>query len=1023
MSKLQLLITIIALCWGQAYAQIPEPENGVHTENQTITLMNAHIVVSADEVIERGTMVIKDGIIQQVGLAIIPPRDAVKIDMKGYTLYPSFIDMYATDGVEALTYKPVDKSPQLNSLKEGPYYWNQAIHPEVDAVTRYKKELFKSREKFIEQGFGAVATHSADGILRGTSVFLTIGDKKEAQVIRSQAANHYSFSKGASRQTYPSSQMGAIALIKQFYYDAFWYQSQKENNPTQLDNVSIEKAWENIELPQVFEAKDKLEILRIYRTASDAGLLDHVKQLVIKGGGDAFERVEEIKKTGAALIIPVHFPKPFDMTDPYLSRFVSLATLKDWELRPYNAYILNKNNVPFSFTTDGLKDKSSFLNQIRKTIKHGLPKNEALRALTSNPSAFLGASEQIGTLEAGKIANFLVVKGDLFEDGEVYENWIRGDRKRIKDIGRVDIRGTYNLNINKVVYKWDIKGSVEKPTGQLETYVWKTDSITGQKTSDTVNIKTHLKFNELQLSMSFLEKEGNYNGVLQLSGTYNPTLGAFHGRVRLPNSEWADWSAIRNEKFKEKKEKFKLKIDTSALASLRYPNMAYGFDTLPESQTYFIKNATIWTNEEAGVLKNANLLIQDGKIKSVNSNFTRIPNNAITIDATGKHVTAGIIDEHSHIAISKGVNEAGQSISAEVSIGDVVRSNDINIYRQLAGGVTASQLLHGSANPIGGRSALIKLKWGFTPEEMLIDNAPGFIKFALGENVKQSNWGDQNTIRYPQTRMGVEQVFYDAFLRARVYDEKWNAYNSLSDKKKLATTTPRRDLELEVLAEILNKERFITCHSYIQSEINMLMHVADSMGFTLNTFTHILEGYKMAEKMKEHGAGASTFADWWAYKFEVNDAIPYNAAILHKMGVVTAINSDDAEMGRRLNQEAAKAVKYGGISEEDALKMVTLNPAKLLHLDDRMGSVKEGKDADIVIWSDHPLSIQAKAEKTFVDGLLLYDINRSVRLYERDQKERNRIIQKMMEEQKKGVATRQPVERKHPHYHCDTIEW
>ena len=193
MSKLQLLITIIALCWGQAYAQIPEPENGVHTENQTIALMNAHIVVSADEVIERGTMVIKDGIIQQVGLAIIPPRDAVKIDMKGYTLYPSFIDMYATDGVEALTYKPVDKSPQLNSLKEGPYYWNQAIHPEVDAVTRYKKELFKSREKFIEQGFGAVATHSADGILRGTSVFLTIGDKKEAQVIRSQAANHYSF--------------------------------------------------------------------------------------------------------------------------------------------------------------------------------------------------------------------------------------------------------------------------------------------------------------------------------------------------------------------------------------------------------------------------------------------------------------------------------------------------------------------------------------------------------------------------------------------------------------------------------------------------------------------------------------------------------------------------------------------------------------------------------------------------------------------------------------------------------------
>ena len=1023
MTKLYLFIVFIAFIQSSVLAQIPEPANGVSTDHQPIALVNAKIVVSSEQVIDRGTIVIKDGIIQQVGLAVIPPRDAVKIDLKGYTIYPSFIDIYATEGMEKTIYKQTGRRPQLNTLKEGPFYWNQAIHPEVDAVSQYKEELFKTKDDYIEQGFGSISTHAADGIMRGTAVLTTIGKTDQPQVIQSQSAQHYAFSKGSSKQTYPTSQMGAIALIKQFFYDAFWYQKQKEVNPTHLDNISIERGIDNLRLPQIFEAKNKLEILRVYRTALDAGLMDHVNKLIIKGGGDSYERIDEIKATGASLIIPVNYPKAYDMTDPYLSRFVSLASLKDWELRPYNAYILHKNKVPFSFTTDGLKGKKSFLKNIRKSIQHGLPKEAALRALTQTPAEMLEVSNQIGTLETGKIANFLVVKGDLFEDGEIYENWVRGERIVLKDKDRLDIRGTYNLNINKVVYQWKIKGTTEKPKSSLETFVWKTDSITGEKKSDTLKIEPKIAFEQLQISMSFIEKEGNYDGVLQLSGTYNPNLGAFHGRVKLPNGDWADWSAIRNEKYDGKKDKKVMTIDTSALSTLTYPNMAYGFDSLPEAGSFFIKNATIWTNTDAGVLKNANLLITDGKIASVNSNLTRIPNDAITIDGTGKHVTCGIIDEHSHIAISKGVNEAGQSITAEVSIGDVVRSNDINIYRQLAGGVTASQLLHGSANPIGGRSALVKLKWGFSPEEMLIDDAPGFIKFALGENVKQTNWGDHNTIRYPQTRMGVEQVFYDAFLRAKAYDAEWNHYNALSDKKKNQITPPRRDLELEVLAEILKKERFITCHSYIQSEINMLMHVADSMGFTLNTFTHILEGYKVADKMKAHGAGASTFADWWAYKYEVNEAIPYNAAILHKMGIVTAINSDDAEMGRRLNQEAAKVVKYGGISEEDAWKMVTLNPAKLLHLDDRMGSVEKGKDADIVIWSDNPLSIQAKAEKTFVDGILLYDINRSVALHSRDQKERNRIIQKMLEEQKNGAETRKPVERKNPHYHCDSIEW
>ncbi|NQX92194.1 MAG: amidohydrolase family protein, partial [Flavobacteriales bacterium] len=356
-----------------------------------------------------------------------------------------------------------------------------------------------------------------------------------------------------------------------------------------------------------------------------------------------------------------------------------------------------------------------------------------------------------------------------------------------------------------------------------------------------------------------------------------------------------------------------------------------------------------------------------------------------TLDAKGKDVTPGIIDEHSHIAITRGVNEGTQASSAEVSIQHSVNSEDINIYRQLSGGVTTSQLLHGSANPIGGQSAIIKLRWGMSPQEMLFDEAAPFIKFALGENVKQSNWGDYQRQRFPQTRMGVEQVFYDHFVRAREYGEAWEKYNTAmanltrkQKRKKEFPTAPRVDLELQTLWEILERERFISCHSYRQDEINMLMHVADSMGFTLNTFTHILEGYKLADKMAEHGAGGSTFSDWWAYKFEVKDAIPYNGAIMWEQGVVTAYNSDDAEMARRLNQEAAKAHKYGGVPQEEALKFVTLNPAKLLHIDHLVGSLKVGKHADLVIWSDNPLSIYAKAEQTFVDGRRFWDVNKDL---------------------------------------------
>ena len=389
------------------------------------------------------------------------------------------------------------------------------------------------------------------------------------------------------------------------------------------------------------------------------------------------------------------------------------------------------------------------------------------------------------------------------------------------------------------------------------------------------------------------------------------------------------------------------------------------------------------------------------------------------VDASEKHLTTGIVDEHSHLGASS-INEGGQNSSAEVTIEDVIEPDDVGLYRDLAGGVTTIQILHGSANPIGGRSAIIKLKWGETINNMLFKNADPFIKFALGENVKQSNWSSFS--RFPQTRMGVEQVFVDYFQRAKEYAKQWESYNRLSKKQKTKIKAPRYDIEMEVLAQILRGERFISSHSYVQSEINMLMKVAERFGFRVNTFTHILEGYKVADKMAEHGVGGSTFSDWWAYKNEVKDAIPYNGAIMHNAGVTVAFNSDDAEMSRRLNQEAAKAVKYGGVSEEEAWKFVTLNPAKLLHLDDRIGSIKVGKDADLVLWSDHPLSIYAKAEISMIEGVVYYDSSTLESQLEAVETEKRMLISQMLMEKEKGAITQAPPNPVKREFTCETLD-
>lgn len=968
------------------------PQNGVATSRAPYyALEHARIYVSPTEIIEDGTILIKGATIEKVGKRVNVPKNAVVIDCEGLTILPAFIDLSSDLGVTKAVPGNGGGYPQLETSKPGSYYWNESIHPEIDASQYYNADE-KSNQLYLDAGFGFAFTHQRDGIAQGQGALISLAKSEFYKPhLNMGSGSFYSFTKGVSRQSYPSSQMGSIALLRQALYDAKWYEANKQTDR----NLSLEALNQQWNTPSFFYTDDKWEILRAAKIANEFN-----RTFTYIGSGNEYGITQELKALSSSIILPINFPKAYDVTDPYVARQIPLSDLKHWEMAPYNPSILVENGIPICITMDGHKTAKEFWSHLREAVQHGLSVSEAIKALTLNPAKLIKADTKIGSLEVGKLASFTIYSCNPLESehAELLETWSLGERTIVHPFEDPQLAGTYSLLIGDRRFPLKIEAkSKDKFTASIEP-------PSSEKITVTIDVTG------TDITLQFGINDSVWKGSVNLRGKINHRLKIFEGEGMIPTGDWVKWHAVQKSKGKEAEQPEEKPFKADSLAVAWFPNMSYGFDSIPESHPLLFTNTTIWTNGSEGIVERGYVLVENGKITYAGTRKPNSPRGTIEIDGTGKHLTSGIIDEHSHIAISKGVNEGGQAISAEVSIADVVHPDDINIYRQLSGGVTAAQLLHGSANPVGGQSALIKLKWGYTPDEMLIDNAPKFIKFALGENVKQSNWGSQNSVRFPQTRMGVEQVYYDAFERARVYQQE----------KAKAGGKHRVDLELEVLSEILNKERFISCHSYVQSEINMLMHVADSLGFRINTFTHILEGYKVADKMAKHGAGGSTFSDWWAYKYEVNDAIPYNAKMMHDQGVVVAINSDDAEMGRRLNQEAAKAVKYGGMSQEDAWKMVTLNPAKLLHLDNRMGSVESGKDADLVLWSDNPLSVMAKVEYTVVDGVILYESSKDEALFQRNQAEKARIISKMLHANQSGEKT-EFVKKKKGHYHCNTI--
>lgn len=403
-----------------------------------------------------------------------------------------------------------------------------------------------------------------------------------------------------------------------------------------------------------------------------------------------------------------------------------------------------------------------------------------------------------------------------------------------------------------------------------------------------------------------------------------------------------------------------------------------------QAEEILIRNATVMTVSQ-GTIQNGSVLIRDGKIAAVGTQVSAAADARI-VDASGKWLTPGLVDCHSHIAADS-INEGGVNVSSMTGIRDVLNPSDFNIYRDLAGGVTTANVLHGSANPIGGKNAVIKLRWGKSEAALLFEGAKPGIKFALGENPKRPGtqpFGGSNQRRYPATRMGVEDVIRSAFGEARRYRQTWEDFRNKKAAGINPLLPPRRDLTLEPLVEILDGERLVHAHCYRADEILMLIRVAEDFGFRVATFQHVLEGFKVAREIAAHGAGASTFSDWWAYKVEAYDATPYNAAIMTRKGVLVSINSDSAEEARHLNQEAAKSMKYGGLSEDEALALVTLNPARQLQIADRVGSIEVGKDADLVLFNHYPLSVYAVPEQVYIDGELTFST-------EKDQQRRQRL--------------------------------
>ncbi len=965
------------------------PAVGIRQNTPSVhAFTNAKLIIAPGKVIEKGTLVIRNGVITAVGASVKVPADARVWDMTGMTISAGLIDSYSDIGVPK---KPQQGSGQMfgggqpqqpAAEARGEKHWNDNVLAAQNADELFSPDA-KAAEKLRGMGFTTAHVVPQKGIFRGSTSIFNLGDGTPNQLlVKSHVAQDVTFETSRG-DDYPNSLMGAIALIRQTFLDARWQHdamaaAMKHPDEPRPEFVADLAALEDAaaaKQPVMFESTDELSILRAARIAKEFSL-----KFWVRGTGSEYRRLTAVKQTGVPILLPLNFPDSPSVQTPEEALAVSLEDLRYWDEAPENPKKLLDAGVSVTLTTATLKDPGNFLSNLRKAIERGLPTMSALAALTTTPAKLFGIDKEVGTLDAGKMANFVVSEGELFaEKSKIRETWIDGKRYEVKPKADVDPRGTWQALLTNA--------PIDSLTVSLKG---EPDALQGSGKSKGKEVKfSTTSYSDLRLAFSFNGDSIGLKGVTRMSGTFG--ANKIIGTGELPDGKAFSWTASLKEAFKPEPDTSKPKPPTMSSFAPVYPPGAFGRSKIPSQPEHLIvRNATVWTSGPQGTIENGDVLIEHGKILKVGQHLSA-PSDAVSIDAKGKHVTAGLIDCHSHTAVAGAVNEGTQSITAEVRIGDVIDPDDISIYRQLAGGLTVANLLHGSANAIGGQNQVIKLRWGALPEELKFEGAMPGIKFALGENVKQSNWGDRFNSRYPQSRTGVEQIIRDEFRAARDYEQSFKDFHN--GKRRIP---PRRDLELDAIVEILKGRRVVHSHSYRQDEILMLTRVAEDFGFKIASFQHVLEGYKVADQLARNGIGASTFSDWWAYKFEVYDAIPYNGTLMHDAGVVVSFNSDSDEMARRLNTEAAKAVKYGGLSQEEALKFVTLNPARQLRIDKRVGSIEPGKDADITIWSGNPLSTYSICEQTWIDGRKYFDRAEDRQMNDEIRIERAALIQKVV---------------------------
>ena len=987
-----LLASALLTC--DLHSQIPtSPVEGLRDNSPKIhALVNATIITAPGRILENANLVLEDGLIRAVGKDSEPPPNARIWNLEGKWIYPGFLESYSHLGLPQDLRPPKKKKAKEVAKKapppkpvrptRGTKSWNANVTPERE-ISAFIDIDPKEIESLRNLGFATAISAPGRGVFQGQSTLLHLNGKSaNLSILIPQVGQHIAFEARTTKEaSYPNSLMGCIALIRQTLHDANWHREVSDlygNQPRGIERAETNAALValaaavNGEQRVYFKTEDELDYLRSKRIADEFEL-----DYALIGSGYEYRITPLLREMNVTVIVSLKFPDPPPVETPESHLEVSLEQLQHWEMAPSNLAFLAREEIPFCLTTRGLeKPEESFWKNLRECIRRGLDKEAALAALTTEPARLFGVDERLGTIEKGKIANLVVGSGDLFADrqSDILAVWVDGVRYETKKGGLIDPRGEWSLTWTGVsgVDRWKITGDEKKLTVMVGDDEFPAKVQFGQVIAFPNAGLFGLEEGTVRLA-AYLDKD------------------RMKGSGRLPDGATFSWTALRVERAPTESKRDTPETDVPELAFSVYPAGAYGRSQQPVQPTaILVKNATIWTSGSSGILESADLFIEEGIITAVGKRL-KGSRNAHKVDASGKHITPGLIDCHSHTAISRGVNEGSHAVTLEVRIGDVLNPTDIALYRELGGGLTTANILHGSANPMGGQNQVIKLRWGEHSEGLKFRDAKPGVKFALGENVKQSNWGDNYTTRYPQTRMGVEQLMRDTFMAALEYERLWQDFHA--GKEKLP---PRRNLRLETALEILNNERIVHIHSYRQDEILMFARLAEEFEFTIGTYQHVLEGYKIAEAIARVGAGASTFSDWWAYKFEVYDAIPFNGALLHQNGIVTSFNSDSNEMARRLNTEAAKAVKYGGLSELEALKFVTLNPAIQLRIDHRVGSLEPGKDADFVIWSGHLLSVYSRAEQTWIDGRKYFDFEEDRKMQNWVRRERERLVAKAL---------------------------